>query len=218
MVSLLCYSRNGIGEVYEHRYDPAYWRKISEMRLEILHLYNGEVPDADHPISANGQLDLWAEVRIDLGFVYASQLAATGDGELALPVLEDCTSLLEQALDFSDEINELHRNNTGFYPQDMPPITCTAPELKGISGCRFPMYFPATGGMSETPSLIRITLPDNNHYDYDGSIMVSYDKWLTDTRDVGGYMRSEWFDSIRSHPRYEAVVKRLKKCAGRGEN
>ena len=83
------------GEVWHDNYsDTAAW--MSGPSLAYLHALHNVTPDPDHPVSGNGELDLWARHRIELGFDYAAHLVSTGKTDEAFTVLNDTISLLEK--------------------------------------------------------------------------------------------------------------------------
>lgn len=84
--------------------------------LKLLHDVCGVIPDEKHPISGNGELDLWIEPRLGLGLHEIYFLAREGETERALLVLEDVVGLLEKAMQIT-EATELR---------------CTSPWLEDI--------------------------------------------------------------------------------------
>ncbi len=72
--------------------------ELIRMKFDLLHRFNGHTPDDAHPISGNGEVDLWVETRVDMGIGYAAHLAAVGESEKSFVVLEDAVSLLEKGM------------------------------------------------------------------------------------------------------------------------
>ena len=83
------------GEVWHDNYsEEAAW--MSGPNLDYLHALHNITPDPEHPVSGNGEPDLWARYRIDLGFHHAAYLAGNGETDKAFAVLNDAISLLEK--------------------------------------------------------------------------------------------------------------------------
>lgn len=194
--------------------DPFLCADRSRRKLRMLHDFNGVDPDAKHPVSGDGKLDLWFTIRIEIGFFYAAQLSACGEHDLALTVLEDCTGLIEQAHDFPDGA-EQYRN--GYHPEKLPQLTCSSPELTGITACRAPVFIRD----SDLPPQIHIFVQRRRHFEhirrgYDSVDLGYLQNWqyscLTEQQIPREGFRSSWFDPIRNHPRYLAVVERIRKA------
>ena len=193
--------------------DPFVCADRSRRKLRMLHDINLVDPNEAHPVSGDGTLDMWFTVRLDIGLFYAAQLSACGEYDPALTVLEDCASLIEQAYDFPGGA-EQYRN--GYYADKLPQMTCRSPEFAGISVHRAPLLHWNT----ETIVAIAVHFDrscDFNHiYRKSYSIPLGYSQnWycrcLTKQQIPREGFRSSWFDPIRSHPRYLAVVERIRK-------
>ena len=189
--------------------DPAHWLRDSERRLNILHAFNDIVPDEKHPVSGNGILDLWGAVRVDIGFFYAAQLSACGQHDRALTVLEDCASLIEQAYDgFEGGIRNFHVNRTHYMPEDVPAVTCNAPDLAGVTARRGPVY--GRRGMDKIPDInFFYMLQDVRAEQFHLGTIQCWDCLTKRSLPREGFL-SSWFDPIRNHPRYLAVVERIR--------
>lgn len=197
-------------------YPPQYWRGVNERKLQILHTFNDVVPEKDHPVSGNGQLDLWVEIRLEIGINYAAQLSACGEYDSALTVLEDCAGLLEQLTDFPGGIQQ-YKN--GYHPKKAPRLTCSAPELQHIIAYRAPVAFHSYNDFSEKseqPLGITIELLSktglgssdfSGHVDLRHGFVRLFDE---DFRYDG--FDAEWLNPIREHPRYQAVLERIRNC------
>jgi len=185
--------------------DPRYWREISEGKLGMLHALCRITPDGSHPVSGDGKLDLWANIRLDIGFGYGAQLAASGEHDLALTVLEDCADLLEQLTFFPDD--EHHRLE--YYAENFP-LTCNAPDFAHIRGYRFPCYYRDQGKDTAEKRYSNILVERC----YCGTCQFLYHNQLSQNDSTVEYdgFRSSWYDSIREHPRYQAVLERVRSC------
>ncbi len=196
--------------------DPFLCAEQSRRQLAMLHDFNGVTPDEAHPVSGNGELDLWVAVRVEIGFFYAAQLSACGEHDLALTVLEDCTDLIEQARDFPGGIENFKVGR-----KECPTVTCRAPELAGIVAKRCPVRIADT----DLPPEVSISYcPERNfkhikrpfeHISL-GGIQNWHYSCLTEHQIPREGFRSSWFDPIREHPRYLAVVERILKTEGEG--
>ena len=196
--------------------DPFYCAEQSRRKLAMLHNFNGVTPDEAHPVSGDGELDLWVAVRVKIGFFYAAQLSACGEHELALTVLEDCTDLIEQARDFPGGIENFRRCG-----KELPKVTCRAPELAGIVAERCPVRIADT----DLPPEVSISYRPERNFKHIkrpfehislGGIQNWHYSCLTEHQLPREGFRSSWFDPIREHPRYLAVVERILKTEGEG--
>jgi len=185
-----------------------YYRRISERKLCVLHAWNEKVPEEKYPLSGDGKLDIWAGIRIRIGLYYAAQLTAVGEQERALDVLEDAVGLIEKAADAAIPIPTC-------YGEEYPTLLCRTPDLPHIRAyckCHRKMkqiYFQTDTAEKEF---------DRN------PAALSYNTDLLDVgvcqsllskenfRNVNGF-RSVWLEPIKEHPRYKAVVERLRVCA-----
>lgn len=73
-------------------------RQKNDLCLTLLHQLCGVAPDEQHPISGNGEVDLWIEPRLYMGIEKTYYLSQAGEYAKALVVLEDVVSLLEKAM------------------------------------------------------------------------------------------------------------------------
>lgn len=197
--------------------DPFVCAEQSRRKLRMLHDFNGVDPDEKHPISGDGELDLWYTMRVEIGLFYAAQLSACGEHDLALTVLEDCTSLIEQAHDFPDSPIKCQKCGS----RDWPTLTCKSPELAGITARRSW----CTIGDTDLPPEVSISYRPNREFKH---IKAPFEHFSLGTLQHWSYscltqqnipregFRSSWFDPIRSHPRYLAVVERILKAEGDG--
>ncbi len=71
-------------------------KAATELQLHLLHNLCRHTPSEKHPVSGNGEVDLWVEPRLWLGFHHAAFCAYMGEFEKAFVSLEDTVSLLEK--------------------------------------------------------------------------------------------------------------------------
>lgn len=192
--------------------DPVFCAGQSRRKLEMLHNFNAVVPDEKHPVSGDGELDLWGIVRVEIGIFYAAQLSACGNHDLALTVLEDCASLIEQLYDFPGGTEQYMKCEKHNYPK----LTCKSPELAGITAIRQPVFL---AGMDLPPD-VGISYRPEREFRHINAPFERYDLgmlsgWqypcLTYPNILWEGFRSSWFDPICEHPRYLAVVERIRK-------
>ena len=74
--------------------DPVLLKEINKRKLRMLHDFCGMTPDPMHPVSGDGEPDIFVGSRLEIGFCYAAQLAGTGEHELALTVAKPLVSLM----------------------------------------------------------------------------------------------------------------------------
>ena len=192
--------------------NPSFCADQSRRKLEMLHTFNGVVPDEKHPVSGDGELDLWGIARVKIGFFYAAQLSACGEHDLALTVLEDCTSLIEQLYVFPDDMKQYKK----CCKHNFPELTCKSPELAGITAYRSPVF---TEGCDLPPDVCITYRPERDfrqikapgEYYHLGLLGGGQYFFLTKSNIVCEGFCSTWFDPIREHPRYLAVVERIRK-------
>ena len=200
--------------------DPFICAERSRRKLRMLHDFNGVDPDEKHPVSGDGELDLWFTVRMEIGFFYAAQLSVCGEHDLALTVLEDCTDLIEQAHDFPADREE-YRKCRKFGGLDWPALTCKSPELAGITAYRSMCDIADT----DLPPEISISYRPEREFKHIKAPFEHFSlgilqHWqyscLTEQQIPREGFRSSWFDPIRNHPRYLAVVERILRAEGDG--
>lgn len=189
--------------------DPAFWRAESERKLAVLHSHTNIVPDEKHPVSGDGRLDMWAPFRENIGIPYAAQLAACGEEERALTVLEDVVGVVEQAADFPNmEYFRARRN--GFHPDKCPDILSRMPENSD-----FRAYRAVTFGPRTTVHFFMASAAEHSGSEFIGimDFTCGIRCLLTEKNPVPreGF-RVPWLDPIRDHPRYKAVVERMEAC------
>lgn len=183
--------------------DVSFAAAVSETKLQILHTFCGMHAEAQYPLSANGCEDMWTPLRIKLGRIYAAQLSALGQYERALTVLEDIATLTEHSCTFSGDILPAA---IGPNPPQFP-VTVYSPLLPDIGAYKqhFPIgYIEFCFSCSDARS----------SFGFMGSVnLPSLLTFLTKHRkEVTDNFRTSWLDPIRDHPRYIAVVERIRAC------
>lgn len=147
-----------------------------------------------YPISGDGNVDIWVEPRLWMGFHEVSYLAAEGDLDGALDVLEDTVSLLEKAMRIAEPCE----------------LGCTSPWLTD-------MHFTAEkswGSISTVSHLLRTHEERTLYISNEAYCFVLYPSlyknYLTTRENNDWYKRTcHLLDPLRDHPRYLAYVERV---------
>ncbi len=179
---------------------PAHHGKIeyayatNTTQLGILHAFAEEMPTAEHPITCGGDIDFWAEARIELGMLRVSYLSGMGDTEGAFAVLEDVVSLLERVMKITDRIElptsrftpdiRWTAEESWFNPNNRPGKLERNIFINSSNNCCYCVY----------PSnvLHMLTVPSGW-------------AWYDTVRN------SSWFDSIRNDSRYQGYIERVER-------
>ncbi len=183
------------------------WKGINERKLRVLHEFCGMTPDPMHPISGDGEPDIFVGTRLEIGFFYGAQLAAQGEPDAALTVFEDCWTLLEKVMEIPDDLLEKFRQGRGDYHL-CPTVTVRVPELEHLTCYIRPgreFIVPR-----EFPFRMELLICGG-----DGKILHSTVIWL----DLQPFLKDcqcrpwgidgAWLDIIRPHPRYQALLRRM---------
>ncbi len=158
--------------------------QTSTTLLTFIHNICGVIPDPAHPVTGDGTVDIFVEIRVEMGIRHACYLASTGDPEGAFVTLEDTVSLIEKVMSLphgtmltcksiylEDECFELRR------------------EIWHEEGNRRPFMRLFRGkGTDEYVGAVRFGFPMN--------ALTSPHGW-------------EWFDPIRNDPRFATYVERV---------
>ena len=163
--------------------------QINTIMLNFLHNLCGVTPDPVHPITGDGSVDIFVGDRMELGIRRACYLASTGDPEGAFVVLEDTVSMLEKVMSLPDRT----------------VLSCKSICLE-----------------DERFELRRKIWHDKENSDHDNRPFLRFfrangtDEYVY-TLGFGFAEKAltsptgwEWFDPIRSDPRYAAYVERVK--------
>lgn len=155
----------------------------NSFQLETLNRFCGIGHDESRPVSGNGQVDFWIQVRLMLGFQRCRFLSALGRIDETFSVLEDSVGLLERGMEITEKTT----------------LTCTSPWLRDVKFSAQEMWFDnGPDGKEERTVYIE---NETGIYLLDPS---NYERWMTDTALFGDAMR----DDARFEPLY-ARVKRL---------
>ena len=161
---------------------------INTIMLNFIHNLCGVTPDSDHPITGDGTVDIFVGDRMELGVRRACYLASAGDPEGAFVVLEDTVSMLETVMGLPDRT----------------VLSCKSICLE-----------------DERFELRREVWHDKENPDYDQRPFLRFfrgngaDEYVY-TLAFGFPVNAltspqgwEWFDPIRSDPRFAAYVERV---------
>lgn len=179
---------------YPERYgDIEYAYAKNTAQLGILHAFAEETLTPEHPITCGaGDIDFWAEARIELGVCRARCLSGLGRTEEAFTVLEDTVSLLERVMEITDRI-------------DLPTSRFT-PDIKWTAeDC----WFNPNNRPGKLERNIFINSSNNCCYCvYPSNVLHQL---VVKEGRAPGYPDAEnsWFDGIRNDPRYQGYIERV---------
>ena len=165
-------------------------RWINERKITILHTICDTVPDAEHPVSGDGSVDIWAPDRVWLGIRHACYLASTGEPDAAFVYLEDAVSLAEQLF----ALPEGTERGCGCRSLSHLSLTLCCYPADDARAVKFNRY------------------PADSNYDlgFWGSPLHSSGIYHALTAEHGW----EWFDPIRDDPRYASCTARVRALMG----
>ncbi len=170
-------------------------KAATELQLQLLHNLCGHTSSEKYPISGNGDVDLWVEARLWLGFHYTAFCAYIGETNNAFVSLEDTVSLLEKTAAIQ---------NT--------KLSANSPWLESIVWNAEEDYVDGSfSGLYDKTTLERVIYIHREQGEcyivypsvyYGFLIAEKDDKWYT--------KYSFCFDKIRNIPQYISYVKRVK--------
>ena len=155
--------------------------QTNDMVLNFIHNLCGVTPDPKHPISGDGAVDALVRERILLGYRKSCYHAALGEFDMAWTVLEDTVSLLEKFMKLPEGT----------------VVTCQSICLKSVA--MKTEILRDDDGKKWVRMIDMAVLQHGTAIDQHGSLfpLTAPHGW-------------EWFDSIRSDPRFDAYVQRVK--------
>ncbi len=189
------------------RWDPEPVRHVktslwsSRTLLKLVNVLVGISPEdaARHPVSGDGVPDLWYYTRLHAGFRASAQLAFLGCTEESLALLEDATDLYEA----------FWRLPEGY------PLTYRSPTLYRLTGTLHKELYRdgqarcILGEHPDSPPSARdlppryLSFSDNRA---PAEMFFFFREYAPLTAPTGW----EWFDPIRTHPRFLACLARMK--------
>ena len=84
-------------------------RGMTEFSLSCLHLLCGVTPDPEHPVTGDGSLDLWVDLRLQMGWRLAELCIGRGDTDRAFTVLADMVRLYEALFEQAEQAKNENR-------------------------------------------------------------------------------------------------------------
>ena len=166
-------------------------RWINERKIAILHTICSCTPDADHPVSGDGSVDIFAADRVWMGIRHACYLASTGEEEDAFVYLEDAVSLAEHVFSLPDETE----------------IGCGCKSFAGLT-----LYLhneranPTDENSSRLAQFRNYSRVEESGIGYYGTPLFANGIYNALTAEHGW----EWFDPIRDDTRYPAYIERIR--------
>lgn len=167
--------------------------QTSTTLLTFIHNICGVIPAPAHPVTGDGTVDIFVETRVEMGIRHACYLASTGDPEGAFVTLEDTVSLIEKVMSLP--------NGT--------MLTCKSIYLEDEYFELRREIWHEEGNRRPFMQLFRGKGSD----EYVGA--VSFQFIINALTSPTGW---EWFDPIRSDPRFAAYVERVKAVFAPVEN
>ena len=162
---------------------------INTTMLNFIHNLCGVTPDPIHPITGDGEVDIFVGDRVEIGIRRACYLASTGDPEGAFVVLEDTVSMLEKAMSMPDgtvlSCKSICLEDEKF---ELRRFVNHSKENSDYDGRPFLRFFRGKGTDEYVYTL---------GFGFPLHALTATQGW-------------EWFDPIRNDPRYTGYVERVK--------
>ncbi len=184
-------------------YSAEYCRYVNDACLGILHSICGMVPEPKHPVTGNGLLDVFADIRLNLGAKRAAACAGTGDIEEALTTMEDWIALFEKVMAASDGTQ----------------VCCTSPAMDRFAPAITNFWMPIPWKHCEERfALLRedgehtyLSRCEPGHFFGEEYGLFDPSGYLCyfDPNFKGAFLNPKWLDPIRGEPRFTAVLDRL---------
>ncbi len=184
-------------------YSADYCHYINNACFGILRSICGTTYDPAHPVTDDGTLDLFADIRLTSGAKLVASCAGTGDTDGALTAMEDWVSLFEQVM----------------HVEEGTKLSSKSPALDKFSPAVTGFWMPIGWKNREERFAL---LEENGEYTYlsqcepdhffgeqyglfDPSGYLCY----FDPNFKGAFLQAAWLDPIREHPCYLAALERL---------
>ena len=197
-------------------------RWINERKIAILHTICSCTPDAEHPVSGDGEVDFFAADRVWLGIRHACYLASTGEEEDAFVYLEDAVSLAEHVFALPNETEigcgcksfaglTLYLHNERANPTDENSSRLaqfrnySRVEESGIGYYGTPLFANGIYNSSRLAQFRRYYGKESG-IGYYGTPLFANGIYNALTAEHGW----EWFDPIRDDTRYPAYIERIR--------
>jgi len=197
LINELCNERSTWGiRGLKPQYSPEYCKWVNETRLNFLHNFNNITSSPLHPITGNGELDLFVDIRLNIGALYVSHCAACGDIDGALTAMEDWVSLFEKIMSAPEGT----------------VLKCNSPAMDIFSPKLTKFWMPVPGKNEEQlfGYLEGEYRETDNMCDYYGLFDPSGYYYSIFTASSGWeFFAPEWLDPIRDEPRFKSALKRL---------
>ena len=153
----------------------------NRINLACLHAIHDKAPDAFHPVSGDGTLDLFADLRIRLGFRQAAYEVQNGQTDTAFVTLEDSVSLLEQFMKLNSQPPEKLTSSSPLLPTFSIDAWAAMNPQNGMQGhFIYGVLYTWFGGL------------------YPRNFLRIFDEWTV-------------FDPVRDDPRFTELYQRVKR-------
>ena len=175
--------------------DPFYWAGINGQKLRMINELSGLECRDEYPVSGDGEIDIFAEMRIEIGFLYAYQLCGCGEYDRALTVFEDMTSLFEKLIEMPN--GEILRNHSAMFRDLNVEKSNRRHSVQGI--------------ISDVVFFVYAESDIGNEGRYCGYMNTNYAQRLS-IKQIREDICSEWLNPVKDNPRYKEIQKRLDDC------
>ncbi len=188
----------GNSPLWRMKDDNEHYPAAIDFSVALLTYLSGPDADPKHPISGNGEVDIWVGHRLWLGFCKAGYLAMDNKSEEAFAILEDTVSLLEKCMAITD-------TTLGISSPWLKDISCHAKEKYSIRKNNIVELSDNTG-----ERVIMIRDEEMTH-----SYLVSASSWYSFMVGETTDNRSELFAGnlapLRGDERFKAMAERVRR-------
>ena len=170
------------------------YKKENRLCLQLLHNVCAITPNEKHPITGNGELDIWVEPLLWMGVYEVGILSNVGEKEKAYIALEDIVCLLEKTMAITSPVQ----------------LKCSSPWLDKIVWIAEEAWNQLYG-----PYLLRTMEERMIWIHHEGCCFCIYPslyyEMLTATQGNFWYTKfTHYLDSIREDERYHQLTERIK--------
>ncbi len=182
-------------------YSADYCHYVNNASLGILRAICGTEYNPAYPVTDDGTLDLFVDIRLNLGAKLVASSAGTGDIDGALTAMEDWVSLFEQ-------IMRLEKGTT---------LVCTSPALDRFRP-EVLYFWLSIDWKNRQERFAMLEISGEHTYltqceKFQGESFGLFDPsgylCYFDPNFKGAFLQAAWLDPIREHPRYLAALERL---------
>lgn len=182
-------------------YSAEYAHYVNTACFGILRSICGTTYNPAHPVTDDGTLDLFVDIRLNLGAKLVASCAGTGDIDGALTAMEDWISLFEQVM----------------HQKDGTEFSCASPALAHFHPTISSFWMQIDWKQREERFAFLEISGEHTYANqcekFNGSNFGLFDPsgylYYFAPNFTGAFLRPSWLDPIRDHPRYLAALDRL---------